>query len=162
MKGFPCRIRGEARTQDLNPELTPEPARCRAAVLTAPGKVPHANKAEPALNDKKSPKINNWIHNSPITEFKLTYRTNWLIWVHGPTATPGQSGRNLPVPHGTAAECHVSRPSGSRVLGPRRYLMSRTIDISAPAHPGNVPLDACEGIATNYSDTQPAARSCTR
>jgi hypothetical protein len=42
MKGFPCRIRGGARTQDLDPKLIPEPARCRAAVRTAPGKVPHA------------------------------------------------------------------------------------------------------------------------
>jgi hypothetical protein len=41
----------------------PEPARCRAAVLTAPGKVPHAKKRS-QLSTDKDPKINNWILNS--------------------------------------------------------------------------------------------------
>jgi hypothetical protein len=31
---------------------------------------PARQKAESALNDKKTPKINNWIHNSPITGFR--------------------------------------------------------------------------------------------
>jgi hypothetical protein len=57
------------RTQDLDPELTPGPARCRAAVITAPGKVPHASNRT-QLSMTKDPKINNWIHNSPITGFK--------------------------------------------------------------------------------------------
>jgi hypothetical protein len=57
------------RTQDLDPELTPQPARCRAAVLTAPGTVPHASNRT-QLSMTKDPKINNWIHNSPITGFK--------------------------------------------------------------------------------------------
>jgi hypothetical protein len=35
-----------------------------------PGEGPARQKAESALNDKKTPKINNWIHNSPITGFK--------------------------------------------------------------------------------------------
>jgi len=35
-----------------------------------PREGPAREKAEPALNDKKTPKINNWIHNSPITGFK--------------------------------------------------------------------------------------------
>jgi hypothetical protein len=57
------------RTQDLDPELILGPARCRAAVLTAPGKVPHASNRS-QLSMTKDPKINNWIHNSPITGFK--------------------------------------------------------------------------------------------
>jgi hypothetical protein len=50
-------------------KLTPGPARCRATVLTAPGKVPHASNRT-QLSMTKDPKINNWIHNSPITGFK--------------------------------------------------------------------------------------------
>jgi hypothetical protein len=43
-----------------------------------PREGPAREKAESALNDKKTSKINNWIHNSPITGFKLTYRTSQL------------------------------------------------------------------------------------
>ena len=35
-----------------------------------PREGPAREKAESALNDKKTPKINNWIRNSPITGFK--------------------------------------------------------------------------------------------
>ena len=56
-----------------------------------PREGPAREKAESALNDKKTPKINNWIRNSPIAGFK-THLQNHPAEPHkrsGARATPG-------------------------------------------------------------------------
>src|SRR6202167_1531471 len=69
-QGIPTQDPRPGQNPGSGSKLTPQPARRRAAVLTRPREGPARAKAESARNDKKTPKINNWIHNSPITGFK--------------------------------------------------------------------------------------------
>ena len=60
-----------------------------------PREGPAREKAESALNDKKTPKINNWIRNSPITGFKTHLQNQVPLLTlpsgHATEMPPGQT-----------------------------------------------------------------------
>lgn len=79
--------------------------------------------AESALNDKKTPKINNWIHNSPITGFK-THLQN-----HLPELRQKITGEGRPESDTLTVSSHASHPQPE----PRETTTLTASDAPAPA-----------------------------